>query len=420
MTASPSPTDRGDNCPGTVRVHPASDGGLARLRFPGGRLRPTDWTALAQIATDHGGDLHLTSRGNVQVRGVRDEALLRDRVEAAGLLPSIAHDRVRNILASPMAGRLSGHHDLGELPELLDAALVARQDLATLSGRFLFGFDDSSGDVLAHSPDLAAVAGGGGADAAGDAGFAPASGDGIVSLHVRGRDTGLRTTMADAATVLVDAAASFVSGTERQWRVPASGEVHDFVVVALGDHPLTTGSPATTGTTSTTGTFSSRGTPTMPLGDAPSTAVEVPPVGWVDTADGLVSLLAVVPFGVVPARLAEFLGAIERPSTISAERVIGLHGLTEGMAEQVVRVLAPMGMIFDAASPWVEVTACTGLPGCSRSLTDVRADATAAVHEGTLPVVGRQHWVGCDRACGDTGAGQRVTATPQGYVVGRP
>lgn len=414
MTASPSPTGPGDNCPGTVRVHPAADGGLARLRFPGGRLRPTDWSALAQIATDHGGDLHLTSRGNIQVRGVRDEALLRDRVEAAGLLPSVAHDRVRNILASPMAGRLAGHHDLGELPELLDAALVARQDLATLSGRFLFGVDDGSGDVLAHRPDLAAVVGAGGA-----------GGVGPVRLHVRGRDTGLRTTMAGAATVLVDAAAAFVSSTGRQWRVPASGELHDLVVVALGDHPLTTGSPAETGTSRSSATSGSSGTsgspgePAMTDGGT-STAVEVPPVGWVDTDDGLVSLLAVVPFGVVPARLAEFLGAIERPSTVSAERVIGLHGLTEGMAEQVVRVLAPMGMVFDAASPWVEVTACTGLPGCSRSLTDVRADATAAVHAGTLPVVGRQHWVGCDRACGDTGAGQRVTATAEGYVVGRP
>lgn len=75
-------------------------------------------------------------------------------------------------------------------------------------------------------------------------------------------------------------------------------------------------------------------------------------MGWVDTADGLVTLLAVVADGVVPARLAEFLGAIERPSTISADRVIGVHGLTEGMAEQVVRVLAPMGMIFDATSRW--------------------------------------------------------------------
>ena len=48
-----------------------------------------------------------------------------------------------------------------------------------------------------------------------------------------------------------------------------------------------------------------------------------------------------------------FSAAIERPSTISADRVIGIHGLTEGMAEQVVRVLAPMGMVFDAESPWV-------------------------------------------------------------------
>ena len=79
----------------------------------------------------------------------------------------------------------------------------------------------------------------------------------------------------------------------------------------------------------------------------------MPRVGWIDTADGLVSLLAVVPDGVVPARLAEFLGAVERPSTVSADRVIGLHELTEPMAEQVVRVLAPMGMIFDAESPWV-------------------------------------------------------------------
>lgn len=83
-------------------------------------------------------------------------------------------------------------------------------------------------------------------------------------------------------------------------------------------------------------------------------------MGWIDTADGLVTLLAVMPDGVVPARLAEFLGAIERPSTISADRVIGLHRLTEGMAEQVVRVLAPMGMVFDAASPWVRLTASPG------------------------------------------------------------
>ncbi|GAA3519014.1 precorrin-3B synthase [Dietzia aurantiaca] len=383
-------------------MHAAADGGLARLRFPGGRLQPTDWAALARIAADHGSDLHLTSRGNVQIRGVRDEALLQERVAKAGLLPSAAHDRVRNILASPMSGRLAGHHHLGALPERLDAELLSRDDITALSGRFLFGFDDGSGDVLAHRPDLAAVAG---------------HPDGLLRLHARGRDTGIGTAMADAATVLADAAAAFVRSAERQWRVPPVGELNDLVVVALSEHPLTTGHAGTTGESNSGGPVDGAGDPAG--GGAHTAAVEVPPVGWIDTDDGLVTLLAVVPFGVVPARLAEFLGAIERPSTISAERVIGLHGLTEGMAEQVVRVLAPMGMVFDAASPWVEVTACTGLPGCSRSHTDVRADAAESVRAGTLPVIGRQHWVGCERACGDTGAGERVTASPSGYHVGR-
>ncbi|WP_295647763.1 precorrin-3B synthase [uncultured Dietzia sp.] len=383
-------------------MHAAADGGLARLRFPGGRLQPTDWAALARIAADHGSDLHLTSRGNVQIRGVRDEALLQERVAKAGLLPSAAHDRVRNILASPMSGRLAGHHHLGALPERLDAELLSRDDITALSGRFLFGFDDGSGDVLAHRPDLAAVAG---------------HPDGLLHLHVRGRDTGIGTAMADAATVLADAAAAFVRSAERQWRVPPVGELNDLVVVALSEHPLTTGQAGTTGEPNSGGPVDEAGDPAG--GGAHTAAVEVPPVGWIDTDDGLVTLLAVVPFGVVPARLAEFLGAIERPSTISAERVIGLHGLTEGMAEQVVRVLAPMGMVFDAASPWVEVTACTGLPGCSRSHTDVRADVAESVRAGTLPVIGRQHWVGCERACGDTGAGERVTASPSGYHVGR-
>src|SRR5699024_10499055 len=262
----------GDRCPGVLRTFPAADGGIARLRFPGGRLRPGDWAALAGIATDHGGDVHLTSRGNVQIRGIRDEPLLQERVGTAGLLPSPDHDRVRNIIASPLAGRLDGHHDLGDLPEQVDAALLASRDATGLSGRFLFGLDDGSGDVLAHSPDLTAVAGAGAAR-------------GALRVHVAGRDAGVDVPARDIATGLVDVA----------------------------DHPHSAPGPA---------------------GTAPGPGTGVGPrVGWIDTADGLVTLLGVVPFGVVSARLAEFLGAVDRPSTISADRVIGLHGLTEGMAE---------------------------------------------------------------------------------------
>lgn len=299
----------------------AADDGIARLRFPGGRLRPADWTALAALAAAHGDEVVLATHGHLQVRGVHDEARFRRHVDRHGLPRTVVHDRARTIIASPLAGRLEGHGDVGDLPEQLDTALRAHAEVMEVADRFLFGLDDGSGDVLAHSPDLTAVVTGPGDP---------------VRVHVAGRDAAIVVPAADAATVLVDAAVSFARRAEGARRVPSSGRLHDLVVGTLAQHPRTTSAAADPG---------------------PTTAEEAPPVGWIDTADGLVTLLAVVPFGIVPARLAEFLGAIERPSTVSADKVIGVHGLTEGMAEQVVRVLAPMGMIFDAASPWVETTA---------------------------------------------------------------
>jgi precorrin-3B synthase len=65
------------------------------------------------------------------------------------------------------------------------------------------------------------------------------------------------------------------------------------------------------------------------------------------------------------------------------------------------------------------VTACTGRPGCAKSLADVRPDATAAVTTGTLPAGGvRQHWAGCERRCGrPRGDVVDVVATGLGYRV---
>jgi precorrin-3B synthase len=83
----------------------------------------------------------------------------------------------------------------------------------------------------------------------------------------------------------------------------------------------------------------------------------------------------------------------------------------------VVRVLAPMGLVFDADSSWAQVTACAGRPGCGSALADVRADAADAVAHGTLPTHGRQHWVGCHRACGRPRDAALIEATPQGYQV---
>ncbi|NEB88042.1 cobalamin biosynthesis protein CobG, partial [Streptomyces anulatus] len=69
-----SPRDGGDACPGTLRLHRADDGALARVRIPGGVLSVDRAEALLAVAGRFGdGELHLTSRGNVQLRGLDAE-----------------------------------------------------------------------------------------------------------------------------------------------------------------------------------------------------------------------------------------------------------------------------------------------------------------------------------------------------------
>ncbi|MCW2703912.1 MAG: precorrin-3B synthase, partial [Blastococcus sp.] len=113
MTASARP--RADACPGALRTHAAADGALARVRVPGGTLSSAQVRVLAAAARDLGdGALELTSRGNLQLRGLPpgSEAELGDRLAAAGLLPSATHERVRNVLASTLSGRAGGHLDV--------------------------------------------------------------------------------------------------------------------------------------------------------------------------------------------------------------------------------------------------------------------------------------------------------------------
>ena len=124
----PAPDERArqDRCPGVLALHDAADGRLARVRVPGGRLRGPALRALAATAEALGnGLLDITARANLQLRGLRSGAAvgadLATRLRDAGLLPSVPHDRARNVLASPLAGRA---------PEALDGVddIVARLD----------------------------------------------------------------------------------------------------------------------------------------------------------------------------------------------------------------------------------------------------------------------------------------------------
>lgn len=153
---------RADRCPGVLRPWIAEDGALVRLRLAGGPLRRLH--ALLDLAERWGdGALHLTSRANVQLRGIdhADGCVPSDFVNAVqelGLLPAPSHELVRNIEVSPLSGRAGGRADVRPVAAELDQLLCAEPAFAALPGRFLFVLDDGRGDVAWRPLDLGLVA----------------------------------------------------------------------------------------------------------------------------------------------------------------------------------------------------------------------------------------------------------------------
>ena len=209
---------RADACPGVFAPHDAADGALARIRLPGGVIDAAALRVLAGCAEELGdGRVHLTSRGNLQLRGLSRSPALAARLTDAGLLPSATHERVRNVLASPLSGIAGGLADVRGLAAALDRGLCARPELAELPGRFLFALDDGRGDVAAEDPDLCWRAPG--------------------ELLVAGVETGLVVAAADAVAVLLDAAEAFLAlraadgGTA--WRAAELAEAPARIAAAL-------------------------------------------------------------------------------------------------------------------------------------------------------------------------------------------
>lgn len=341
-------------------------------------------SVLAAAATELGtGSVELTSRGNVQLRGVSDSAELAVRLADAGLLPSPTHERIRNILASPLSGRVGGVADVRQLVTDLDTRLCSTPDLEDLPGRTLFALDDGRGDVLGSDPDFAVQA----------VQAVQAVGSTDYALVLSGRDTGVRLAEVEVVDVLLRAARAFVDLRTTEWRL---GELDNGAARVLG----------------------ALGLEARPAGALPVATELVPPIGWLPQADGRVSLGGALALGTLDARLAEFLAAIDKPIVVTPWRSVLVCDLDEEVADTVVRVLAPMGLIFDENSPWIDASACTGSPGCEKSHADVRADLTDAVDAGTVVRGRRQHWSGCDRRCGrPKGDVLEVIAGPTGYRV---
>lgn len=355
-----------DRCPGLLRFLEAEDGLLARIRVPGGLLAPAALSALATGADEVGdGRLELTSRGNLQVRGMdpRGAHSLADIAAAAGLLPSPERERVRNVIASPLAG-LDTATDLTSIVRTLDLGLRTAYRLEALSGRFLFAIDDGRGDVGSSGADLVAV--------------------------VRGRTAwveGVRCAPEHVARLLIDAASAFLlardSAGSTAWHVAdlpgGRAAVRRRLDASIDAEP---------------------GLPPAPPA----------PLGTVHRIDGTHALVVSPPLGRLTSDQARWLATHSAGAEL---RVTPWRSVVMPSAPESDP--ADVGLISDSASPWHRVSACAGRPGCAKALADVQADAATSL--GRWP--GRRvHWSGCSRSCGRTKDVEvDVVAGPNGYAI---
>ncbi|MEU9100325.1 cobalamin biosynthesis protein CobG [Streptomyces sp. NPDC048361] len=407
VTRTPVVRDRDDACPGALRLHTAADGNLARLRLPGGILTARQVEALATAAERYGdGHLTLTSRGNAELRGIAapHTNALAELLRHTGLMPSQTHERVRNIIASPLAGLDGRGHDTGHATatggatgtgtrtgggtgtgirtrlHALDALLCAQAWTTALSGRFLFALDDGRGDVARLGADVTLLA---------------QEQDTVV---VRIGASALRVAAADAPRAALEAARAFLdtataagNGAWRVHELPPGHEVDLASALARARIPAT---PA-------------------PVPDDAQEAAPAPPPGIVASPDGTYALVVAPVLGRVSAARLRALPGPGGEVRITPWRGFVVPGFDEPGARARLRELDDAGFTTRPDAPWAGVGACTGRPGCAKALADVRRDALPGT--GGLPV----HWSGCERRCGHPhGDWVDVTATAEGdYTV---
>lgn len=380
-----------DRCPGVLRLHPAADGHLARVRLPGGRLDATGLRAVATVAARGNGVVDATSRASLQVRGLddRDASWAADRLWAAGLLPSFAHDRVRNVLASPLGGRHpAAALRTDDLVSELDRALCGDPVLVGLPGRFLFLVEDGSGTVGAQRADVALVACDDGAR---------------LRLDLAGRPTTLTATSGDAPALALAAARAFlellVIGGGKGWRIDDLPDGPARVAGALGGALDRHATPATAGS--------------MVAG-----ALEQP--------DARFSVTALAPLGRVDrttlTALAATLDDDGGTLRLSPARTLTFVDVPAGRVGRLRTELEALGLVTDPDSGWDGISACAGLGACVNAREDVRAAAygRATARRTRVGPAPAEHWTACERGCGrPASVPVFVTATTDGARIER-
>ncbi|OKO79177.1 precorrin-3B synthase [Bradyrhizobium sp. NAS96.2] len=345
-------------CPGALRPMQSGDGLVVRVRPRGGRLDAMQAAGIADLAARHGnGLIDLTSRANLQIRGVSEDgypALIEGLAELGLLDTDSETEAQRNILVTPF---WTAADDTRPLAAELEQALAgASLDLPT---KFGFAIDDGHQRVLAG--------------ASADIRIERDRNRGLL-VRADGAQFGLSVTRSGAVQVALALAEWFIASGG------ARGEKR-----RMAAH-LTAGASL----------------PESLRGDAEPVARSANPVPGLTPTGAMVG----VAFGQMPHHTLGRLAMCAQALRMTPWRMM----LAEGMREM------PRGvdLVSDPDDPALRVIACSGAPRCRDAYADTRALASALARH--IPPDARLHVSGCAKGCAHSGAADvTLVASREGF-----
>lgn len=380
-----SPVPRPSACPGLLRIVPALDGGICRVKLAGGALSSAQARAIAQAATEcASGVLELTNRSNLQIRGVHAEAERRliECLLAAGLGPSNpAGDDVRNLLLSPAAG-LDPHVLLDTRPlasALLDL-LQGTPALHGLSAKFALQLDGGEALVMLEHPHdiwLSALPGTPSRLAFGLAGCPADKPLGVVDVEQAVQ------LIEQLLRLFIELACNEHSRMRQLLAVIAPSQLLEQLQARLP--------------------FAVK---TAPADWQRKPVSQRAPIGiYPQQQTGLCMVAAGARLGRIDAAQLNALADLAEQHGDASLRLTPWQGLLlpnipQEAVETLLQSLGELGLLIDANEPLTGLIACTGSTACAKGLADSKADALHLAERLRLSTARPQvHISACPRSC---------------------
>ncbi|QMV72365.1 precorrin-3B synthase [Comamonas piscis] len=368
-TPPSSPPQTQGWCPGAWLPMASGDGLVVRVRPPLGRLSAAQALRLAELAAQHGaGLLELTSRANIQLRGVAPDQhrALLDALAAQGLLDSDARqEQLRNLVIDPLS---QPHDGVLALAEALQQAMASDTELDGLPAKFGLSIASGRHAGLAEvAADLQLIR------------QAP----GAWLLQVPGQPIAW---LASNPSLAVHATLALARWCAAQARARRAAGAHPGRLPQLLREAQA--QPAA-----------------LPLLALPDGLCEVPPYlpaddtpqpGWQRN----LGLLVAAPLGRVAAdALARLAGSGISGLRLTPWRMLLVEGLapSDSAAIKAAGLDDPVHWIIHPHDARLRISACSGAPGCSQALAPTQGLALALAPH--VPEGAHLHVSGCSKGC---------------------